>query len=565
MKKLFVFLILFSIGGFSCTTMLVTKEASNDGSIFVTHSVDDEVGDPRIVYIKAKDFPKGSKRPIFPSSYDRYPRNVGNYFSCVYETEGYPTTKPIGYIDQVLHTYAYFEGNYAIMNEHQLAIGECTNSSKFIFMKPSKDRIFHISTLAIIALERCKEAKEAIILMGKLAEQYGYYGMGETLLLGDKKEGWVFEISCDPEGKSAVWVAKRVPDGEFFVSANIFRIRDVDTNDPDMMYSSNLFTIAKKYKWFDPLKGEKLDWLEAVSPGEYNHPYYSLRRIWRIFSLVNPSLNLSPWVKNGYSRDYPFSIKPQKKISLREIMKLHRDYYQGTQFDLSKGLAAGPFECPYRYIGPYDPAQNLVTKGMKIEGAWERPVSIFYCGNVNVNQIRPDLPDPIGGIAWVGLDYPTTNCFVPFYCGIYGLPNSYEYCNPNKFNRDTAWWAYNFVANFAGLKFSYMIKDIRKEQGEIENQEINQIASIDQKALSLYRSNPIKARQYLTKYCINNADQVLKKWWKLADNLIQKYTDGYINHPKIAQEVGYPKWWREKVGYLEGPTTYQKPPNTTDD
>jgi len=561
MKKLLIAFVLLTVCGFSCTTMLVTKGATEDGSIFVTHSEDDEVGDQRIIYVPAKDYPKGARRPIFPTNYERYPRYVGNYFSSAYATEGYPPTKPIGYIDQVPHTYAYFEGNYTIMNEHQLAMGECTNNSKYIFEKPSKDRIMYIDTIARIALERCKEARDAIRLMGRLAEKYGYYGWGETLLLADKKEGWVFEISCDPEGKSAVWVAKKVPDGEFFVAANIFRIREVDPHDPNMMYSSNLFALAKKYKWYDPSKGQKLDWLEAVSHGEYNHPYYCLRRIWRVLSRVNPSLNLSPWVKNGYTKEYPFSVKPQHKLSLHDVMELHRDYYQGTQFDLSKGMAAGPFGCPYRHIGPYDPAQNYIKGGMKVKGAWERPVSIFYCGYVYVNQVRPHLPDPIGGISWIGLNYPFTTCFVPFYCGVYGLPHSYEYINPNKFSRDTAWWAYNFVANWAGVKFSYMIKDIRKLQSKIETRERNQIADVDQKALALYHSNPVKARQYLTNYCIKNADQVLKQWWNLADYLVQKYTDGYINNPKIAQEVGYPKWWREKVGYFNGPTSYKKPSN----
>jgi len=225
-----------------------------------------------------------------------------------------------------------------------------------------------------------------------------------------------------------------------------------------------------------------------------------------------------------------------------------------------QGLASGPFGEPFRYIGPYD--YKPIKKGsIEVAGAWERPVSIFYTGYVYVNQVRPHLPDPIGGISWIGLNYPYTTCYIPFYCGIYGLPHSYEYCNPNKFSRDMAWWAYNFVANWSGVKFSYMIKDIRKKQSNIETRERNQIADIDQKALSLYHSNPVKARQYLSNYCINNAEQVLKQWWNLADYLVQKYTDGYINNPKIAQEVGYPKWWREKVGYFNGPTSYKKPSN----
>jgi len=141
---------------------------------------------------------------------------------------------------------------------------------------------------------------------------------------------------------------------------------------------------------------------------------------------VRPSANFSPWVKDGFTKDYPFSVKPDKKLGVRDVMALHRDHYEGTEFDMTKGLAAGPFGSPYRYIGKYDGAQNNVSNRSNMWGAWERPISVFYCGYVYVNQARSWLPDEIGGVTWFGPDKPYLTCFVPFYAGgVTDLPKAY--------------------------------------------------------------------------------------------------------------------------------------------
>jgi len=183
------------------------------------------------------------------------------------------------------------------------------------------------------------------------------------------------EMAPSPEGTGGLWVAKKVPDGEVFVAANEFRIRDIDPDDPDMLYARDLHAIAEKNGWWNPDDGQ-LDWLATVSQGEYNHPYYSLRRVWRLQSRLAPSQEKSPWVENGLTRAYPFSIKPDHKLNVRDVMSLYRDHYQGTQFDLSKGVTAGPFGCPYRYPGPKDPKGDTGDPSIKREGAWERPISI---------------------------------------------------------------------------------------------------------------------------------------------------------------------------------------------
>ena len=552
----------------ACTTIIVTPGASEDGSMFVTHSDDNELSDERFVFVPAADHDPGSMRPVYCTSnpfgeFPRfecliYPRLVCEERGETYNTSGFPKSIPLGEIPQVEHTYAYFDGSYGIMNEHQLMIGECTCGAKMQLDPDPDKRIFYSSELSRVALERCTTARDAVVLMGSLIEEYGYYGTGETLLVGDPEEAWVMEMCCGTgDSTSGLWVAQKVPDGEIFVAANEFRIRDISSDESVFLHSSNLFSECEALGWWSPSDGE-MDWLPTVSAGEYNHPYYSLRRVWRVMSLVAPSLELSPWVEDGFTRYYPFSIKPDQPLALRDVMRLHRDHYEGTQFDMTVGTAAGPFGYPYRFYGPYDRNSDIDDPDLVIPGAWERPLSVDYCGYVYVNQGRNWLPDPIGGITWYGPDKPAETCFVPFYCGVNDLPELYQSCDPAIYSRDSAWWAFNFVANWAAVKYSYMRKDIEDIQEAIEVLEAGKISRTDLQALEILRtSGTDECAEFLTGFCESNADSVVAAWWDFADLMIVKYDDGFINSPgHMAHEAGYPHIWLDETDWNEGPVSY---------
>lgn len=568
--KVIIFIHLFAVTSLvSCTTMIITKGASKDGSVFVAHSDDSEMFDNRLVKVPAKDHKPGSLRAVYydPAALGNRPkfnanvlqRYIGKDRSKVYEDDSKPQSIPLGFIPQVEHTYAYFEGSYGIMNEHQLMFGEATSGSKITAEPTPGKLLFYSAELSRVALERTKTAREAIKLIGELIETYGYYGTGEILPIADKNEGWVLEMAPSPEGKGGLWVAKRVPDGEIFVAANEFRIREIDTKDPNILYSKNLHKEAKKHGWWDPKDG-KLDWLKTVSEGEYSHPYYSLRRVWRLQDKIAPSMKLSPWAKNGYTKQYPFSIKPDEKLDVRDVMNLYRDYYQGTEFDLSKGVTAGPFGNPYKYPAPSNAANDTGDPSAKLEGAWERPLSIFRSGFTFVLQARSWLPDPIGGVLWFGPDEAMSTVFTPFYVGVDSIPKSYYTGFSDKFNQNSAWWAFNFVANWAGLKYSYIIKDIKQKQDELEHAELESLSVMDAKVLKVYKKSPKKAKELLTEYSTRQAEKVVNEWWSLAWRLVAKYSDGYVNEPsKMAQEVGYPKEWYKKSHYKNGPIQYEKP------
>lgn len=566
-----------------CTTMIITKGASADGSIMVAHSDDDELADQRIIYVPAQDHEPGAMRQVFSEHY-RYPRIMTSKRGPGYQNPRlhYPEwAKPIGYIPQVKHTYAYFDGNYGIMNEHNLMMGECTNGAKFQpgpvtaeeAEKTGKHiRILYSQELSRIALERCKKAWKAVELMGKLIDEYGLYSTGETLLLADEDEAWVFEMCALPDEKyHSGWVAQRIPDGEFFVAANEFRIRQIKDTNKNYVYSKLLKPGLEKLGWWKPQDGP-MDWLPAVSNGEYNHPYYSLRRVWRVMDRVNPDLALSPWVTKGfkdindgsYATDYPFSIKPKRPLTLHDVFSLYRDHYEGTQFDMTKGVAAGPYGDPSRFTGPYDGNQNNVTTDQHMYGAWERPISVFYQGYTYVNQLRPktpEIPEVTRGLCWFGPDVAYTTCFVPFAAKALDLPKSYQIGDPQKFDRSSSWWAFDFVANWARLNYQHMTRvDILPIQQQIEEAEFPKMI---QEWDELCRNkNDQEAREILTKLGEDNADLVIKQWHDLGDMLVTKYADGYCNlaNQDEPQNIGYSSEWLSLTNYKNGPTSYTMKP-----
>ncbi len=564
MNRLLTILLLLAGAAFACTTIIVTPAASVDGSMYVTHSDDNELEDERMIFVPAMSYEPGAERNVYCAGnalgefpeYNcyTYPRLVCPERGPGYDTPGYPISIPLGTIPQTESTFSYFDGIYGIMNERQLMIGECTCDARIQLDPEPGSRIFYSAELSRVALERCSTAVDAVRLIGELIDEYGYWGTGETLLLGDPNEAWVMEMCCGTmDSTGGLWVAKRVPDGHVFVAANEFRIRDIDPSDPDLIYSDNLFETCEARGWWSPEDGT-LDWLSAVSNGEYRHPYYSLRRVWRVLSRVAPSLELSPWVEGGFTRDYPFSAEPDTPLTTRDVMALHRDHYEGTQFDMTTGPAAGPFGYPYRYYGPYDGSGVVDSSYTPPEGAWERPISVHYTGYLSVNQGRSWLPDAVGGICWFGPNRPSETCFVPFYCGISDLPLNYQTCNTAEFSLESAWWAFNLVSEWSAIKYSYIRKDIEDMQDEIELRELRSVAYLDSLTMTMDADERVAL---LTEWCTSNADTVVSAWWDLSHILIARYDEGFVNAPgHMGYGVGYPQGWLLTTEWPNGPVTY---------
>ena len=526
---------IFSITSLACTDVMVGKDASTDGSVITSHTVDGHY-DARIKVIHGETFAEGTMMEVKKNMcYDGMTGTIDGGINIPHKAKIF---------------YTYFHSGYPFMNEHQVIIGETTFFGRGEYS--NSEALIMIEQLEILGLQRAKSAREAIEVMGELAEEYGYADIGETLTVTDENEAWVFEIigpgpmwTQDSDEPGAVWAAKRVPDNHVTVAANRARIDTLDLDDSDnYLASSNVMSFAEEMGYWNPDEEPFLFW-KAYCPDPYGAPYYQRRREWRALSLLAPSQDFDPYL-DPQGEQYPFSIEPDEKVSIADVMDILRDYYEGTEFDLTEGMAAGPFGTPNRY-----PTPGGVKPENRKDTDWERAISMFRCSYSFVSQARDWLPDPVGGVAWFGEDAPHTTVYTPIYAGVTDLPEAYETGARDRFDQNSAWWAFNFVSNWADLKFSYMIEDIQAEQHKFEQGFMDMQPAIDNAAAELYEQDPELARQFLTDYTNSNLEKVANRWWELAEELVYKYQDGYVFSEDSIESVGYPTWWLEEVNFGE--------------
>jgi dipeptidase len=528
-----------------CTVVMVGKNASADGSVITTHAADCSICDWTWRHVPAADHEPGSMRKIYHiSQIETWPPDVGQKWDMY--KENYAGVA----IPQVAHTYAYHHGVFGYMNEHQLAIGESTIGCRPKMQNPTPSAVFDITTLTLIAMERCRTAREAIRTMGSLAEKhgYGFYDDGEMLAVADPDEVWVFEImpvgplwTPKSEKPGAIWCAQRIPDDQVSVCPNESRIGEIDLDNPDYFLASpNVISYARENGYYDSESGKPFSWKKAYCPTEASaaSSHGTRARLWRFFDLVAPSHNFSPETAN---MEFPFSVKPDKKLSLQDVLDITRDKYQGTSFDPAEGLRGGPFHNP-----------NYHPRPVKVEGKtynMPRNISVNRVEYTTVTQSRGWLPDSIGGIVWLSFGAQDTSCYMPLYAGITAIPASFSIGDHWVFNRESARWAFDYVDFHTQVAYSHAIEDVEKAQAEWEKAAIKRVPAIDLTAKELYGQNATLAAEYLTDYCLNNAEKVIDAWWELGDRLLVKYNHLciYDEENRKRSDLPYPESWLKEV------------------
>jgi len=488
----------------SCTSILVARLASVDGSTMTSHSCDSGTDRTWMTIVpNAKHKPGEMAKVYYEPKRTKGPND--------------PDRLETGEIPQVAETYAYLNAAYPIMNEHQLAIGETTIGSRRELV--SDKGIIDAPELYRLVLERAKTAREAIRVADELTKAYGYNDWGECLTFADAKEVWHFEIHGPGKDRiGAVWAAQRVPDDEVGVSANAGRIRQIDLADPEaFMASANVMSLAEELGFWSKASGRPFEFCYAYTP-DSRTSLYCRRREWRVLSLLAPSLRLNP-----ESENYPISVKPEKKVSVADVLAIFRDTYGGTEYDMTRTLTTVNRKGETVKSPVATPFMNSDTLGL-FRLKRERTISSPAATYLQITQSRDWLPGPIGGVVWLGYDNPATTPHVPFYIGISQMPAAYMVDGRWAFSRDCAWWAFRTVSRLANFRYQEMSQDIGKVWKEIEDKAFADQAKFEEEALALYKKDPKKARELLTKHSHDLANKAVAAYWKLADELWLKYS-----------------------------------------
>ena len=502
----------------ACTILGVGRRAMADGTTVVTHNDDSTVANYPLRIVPAQDWPEGATRKIVANAHT---------------IEGGNT---LGTMPQVRHTYRYFMSRYSFMNEKGVAIAESTfgidtstDLGKKVqdVMYTKGDGVIDCWMAQDLAMERAATAREAVQVMGKAVEEFGFLtetgGGGETMTVTDGTETWVAEFY----GRD-IWAAVRIPEDHVFVAANRARIGEVNLADKaNYLGSAKLVSFAVEQGWFDPKAGKPFLVHEIYAPDD---PVTSSRREWRVYDLVAPSLKLAPNLAR-----YPFSVKPDRPLTLEDLRRIQADSYEGTPYDMTKGPAAGPWGNPIRYV-------NRGAKG----GSWERSINVMRTYYLHIGQVNASLPVPLRGTSWFAYGAPATSYLTPLWPVMTELPaflgRGDRY---GIFDRESGFWTNIYVQQMAELHYNEAIRHVNAAREPRLRMLYAVTPAILQAAAQAYAKGPDEAINMLTQFASSNATAWQRDWLTLGDTLLAKYAMGMVDgHP-----VGYPQWWNEIAGF----------------
>ena len=487
----------------ACTNLIAGKKATIDGSTMITYAADSHTLFGFLDFYPATDHKPGDVRKIID----------------------WDTGKYLGDIPEVAHTYKVV-GN---INEHQVTVAESTWGGRHE-CEDTTGRIDY-GSLIYIALQRSKTAREALKVMTDLVAQYGYCSEGESFSVGDPNEVWVLEmIGKGGKEKGAVWVAIRIPDDCISGHANQARIHKIPFKDKEnCMYSKDVVSFARKMGWFNG-KDEDFDFSNTYCPADYGTLRGCDARAWSFFNRYKAGMDrYLPYLEGKKGAEImPLYVKPDKLVSVRDMQNMMRDHFEGTPYDMTQDPGAkNYFNVPYRY-------RPMEFKVDSVTYSHERAIATQQTGFVFCTQMRSWLPDAIGGIIWFGVDDANTAVFVPRYCCINEVPDSYREGKGDlyTFDFDAAFWVNNLIANQCYHRYSQMIPDVRRVQQGIEDAFQAQQPQVEAKAAAIYKNNPADAIEFLTNYSVNSAQDATHKYQDLAKYLFVKFLDGNIKKEK---------------------------------
>ena len=535
----------------ACTNFICSRGASTDGSTMITYAADSHTRYGQLRFHKGGDHPSGEMVRLY------------NYGSLKFQIE----------IPQASHTYNVV----GFINEHQLAIGETTWGGISPLNKGNAEGIDY-GNLIYLALQRAKNCREAIKVMAELVETYGYADGGESFSLCDPNEVWIFEITSKGSEKGAVWVARRVPEGYVCGHANQARITtfpqmrkeskaSIDSRnlkhifkpEVECVYASDVISFAKKNGWAKYAASTKNTYADFSFADTYNPLTFSgLRaceaRVYAMFNRVNGNMRQYEAFAMGDATAprLPLWIKPDRKLSVHDVMELMRDHFEGTPMDMTQDVGAGPFHCPYRWR-PMD----FEVGGKKY--VHERAISTQQTGFSFVAQCRSWLPDKLGGIIWFGVDDTYSTVYCPMFCGIDQVPVCFEEGNGSmsQYSETAAFWLFNRVSNFCYLRYDAMIPEVRAVQSELENDFISIIEQSSKQYEHLDENRLVASLNKTSNRC---ADRMMQRWGELDHFLLMKFMDGNIKHTENGQlkttntgvvvfpdQPPYPQWFYQQI------------------
>lgn len=516
----------------ACTSLIAAKGATADGSVMVTYAADSHNLYGELYRQPAADYAPGTMRPVIE----------------------WDTNKRLGEIPEVAHTYSTV-GN---MNEHGLVIAESTWGGR---EELAGSGLIDYGSLIYITLQRAKNAREAIKVMTDLVKDYGYASSGESFSIADPDEVWVMElIGKGKADKGAVWVARRVPDGYISGHANHPRIHKFPLKDKsgETIYSPDIIKFARAQGYFDG-KDEDFDFSKAYAVTDFGALRGCDARVWSYFNRFHKGMDqYLPWIDRAEGEPMPLWVKPDTLLTATDLKWMMRDHFEGTPYDMTTDVGAGPFKVPYRW-------RPMEFEVDSVKYVHERAIATQQTGWSFVAQLRSDLPEYLRGLLWFGTDDANTCVYLPVFCSVTKVPIQLGHGDTNTFDRNSNFWMNSLVANQAYNRYSQMIPDIRKVQKSLED---SIGVDVNKAIAELPEFDDATARSLTDDLLEIWAQKATDQYRDLATFLFVKYMDGNIKKQApdgsfLRTEEGIPAY--PEFGGYDDPRYFENIARTTGD
>ena len=463
-----------------CTTILVGKNASFDGSTMVARTEDAPSG-----VFRAKKFVN-----VAPEEQPR------KYKSVISKVEIDLPNNPVRYTavpNAILDNGIWGQCGANEYNVSMSATETITSNERVLGADPLVDCGIGEEDIYTIVMPYIASAREGVTFLGNLLEKYGTYEMN-GIAFQDENEIWWLETIGGHH-----WMARRVPDDSYVIMPNQLGIDKFDFDDAfgakkEFMCSADLLDFVKKYHLDLSIDGDFNPRHAFGSRSDADHTY-NTPRAWILQRYFNPTSNTYDGINADYRPDsdnLPWARIPEKKITVEDIKYALSHHYQGTEYD------------------SYSKDIHSVKKGTL------RPIGINRTNFLGLVQIRPYMPDELKCLQWLAIGSCVFNAIVPFYTNINRTPD-YLANTTNQVTTENFYWTNRLIAALCDAHFADTASHIERYQLKVQSQSTALINKYDEKFIAEKVSKD-SAKDFLEKANDNIADELKVQ----TDDLLDK-------------------------------------------
>ena len=458
----------------ACTTILVGNQATTDGSYIIARNADHS--------------------PLVNPHWFNHPHQTNT--QGTFKSNSNAFTYPLPAISLAYNSFSKaktHDTSFGSAGFNELGIGMSATESIYnnpviLAVDPYNEQTgINEDSIVNVILPRVHSAKEGVQLLGNIIEKKGA-AEGFRVAFVDKTGIWYLET-----GSGHQWMATKLDNNDYFVSANQGRLQHFDANNTDKYLSSpTLISFAIAQGVYKPKQDGEFNFHNAYSVDNSNDRLYNYPRVYTLQHMYSHGIKTT--LTNPLA--FPVFAVPTHKLSVNDVKQGLRNHYQGSSHD------------PYANVNPKETY---------------RPISVFRTYQSHILQIKPTLPQAIGEIAYIGWGMTDLTPYIAFYQGA-KIPAIYKTGVGTIADNTSAYWQLRKVQTLAMTDYNQFAPMVKKAYAEFEKKQTALMAQTQKDYLTIYKTDPQKAQTLLNNFELTVTHQAMATASNLQNRIITQMT-----------------------------------------